>query len=115
MGLSAKMAEVIGLSNTKILLPQKGHLRKLTTYVPESAAEETRQALFAAGAGHIGDYSSCSFNMTGEGTYLGGENTQPLIGDSGKLEKVSEHFVSVIFEKHLESNILKKSVFKPSV
>ena len=89
------------------MLPQKGHLKKLTTYVPESATEEIREALFAAGAGHIGDYSHCSFNMNGEGTYLGSEDSNPLIGDRGKLEKVNEHFLSVIFEKHLESKVLK--------
>jgi len=107
MGVSAKMAEVIGLQNTRILLPQKGHLKKLTTYVPESAAEGIRQALFDCGAGNIGHYSHCSFNMKGEGTYLGNENANPLIGTKGKLERVGEIFISVIFEKHCEAKILK--------
>ena len=106
-GVSAKMAEVIGLSNTKVLLPQSGHLKKLTTYVPENSAYEIRDALFKVGAGHIGDYSHCSFNMTGEGTYLGGESTSPSIGSPGNLEKVKETFVSVIFEQHLQPKILE--------
>ncbi|MGI9531700.1 Nif3-like dinuclear metal center hexameric protein [Lutimonas sp.] len=106
-GVSAKMAEVIGLQNCKVLLPQKGHLKKLTTYVPESEADAVRKALFEAGAGHIGDYSNCSFNMTGEGTYLGNENTKPSVGKPGSFEKVNETFITVIFEAHLQSKILK--------
>jgi len=105
-GVSAKMAEMLDLENTKVLMPQKGHLRKLTTYVPENAADEIREALFQAGAGHIGNYSHCSFNLQGKGTYLGNEHSDPSIGDKGKLETVGENFISVIFEKHLESKIL---------
>ena len=106
-GVSAKMAEMLELENTKVLMPQKGHLRKLTTYVPENAAKEIREALFQAGAGHIGNYSHCSFNLQGEGTYLGNEDADPLIGNKGKLETVNENFISVIFEKHQESKILQ--------
>ena len=105
-GVSAKMAEMLDLENTQVLMPQKGHLRKLTTYVPESSANEIREALFKAGAGHIGNYSHCSFNLQGEGTYLGNEQSSPSNGDKGKLETVGENFISVIFEKHLESQIL---------
>ena len=106
-GVSAKMAEVIGLQHTSILIPQNGHLKKLTTYVPENAATEIRDALFQAGAGHIGDYSHCSFNISGEGTYVGGENTKPSVGKPGNLEKVQETFISVIFETHVQSKVLK--------
>lgn len=106
-GVSAKMAEVLGLVNNKILMPQRGHLKKLTTYAPESAADEIRESLFHAGAGHIGNYSHCSFNMTGEGTYLGNEEADPVIGKKGLLERVGEIFISVIFEKHNESKIMK--------
>lgn len=112
LGVSAKMAEVIGLQNTRILLPQKGHLKKLTTYVPESAADEIRQALFDCGAGNIGHYSHCSFNTKGEGTYLGNELSNPLIGTKGKLERVDEMLISVIFEKHCEAKILKTLIEK---
>ena len=106
-GVSAKMAEMLDLENTQVLLPQKGHLRKLTTYVPENSVDEIREALFQAGAGHIGNYSHCSFNLRGEGTYLGNEHSDPTVGEKGKLETVGEHFISVIFERHLEPNILK--------
>jgi len=106
-GVSAKMAEMLDLENTQVLMPQKGHLRKLTTYAPENSAKEIREALFKAGAGHIGNYSHCSFNLQGEGTYLGNEHSDPSAGEKGKLETVGENFISVIFEKHFESKILK--------
>jgi len=106
-GVSAKMSEILNLKNTKVLIPQKGHLRKLTTYVPENSANEIREALFRAGAGHIGNYSHCSFNLKGEGTYMGNEHSDPTLGDKEKLETVGENFISVIFEKHLESKILQ--------
>ena len=106
-GVSAKMAEMLNLENTQILLPQKGHLRKLTTYVPENSVTKIREALFDVGAGHIGNYSHCSFNLRGEGTYLGNEQSDPSIGEKGNLETVGENFISVIFERHLEPKILK--------
>ncbi|MCF6297956.1 MAG: Nif3-like dinuclear metal center hexameric protein [Flavobacteriaceae bacterium] len=110
-GVSAKMCEIIGLTNTKILLPQSRNIKKLTTYVPHKNAENLRNSLFTAGAGNIGNYNHCSFNIEGTGTYQGNENSNPLIGKKEKLHKEPETFISVIFERHLESQILK-SLFK---
>ncbi len=110
-GVSAKMCEVIGLNNSRILIPQKGNIKKLTTYVPHTNAEKLRHALFEAGAGNIGNYKNCSFNMEGVGTYLGNENSNPILGEKGILHREPESFISVIFEKHLESKILQ-TLFK---
>ena len=109
-GVSAKMADVLQLKNKKILLPKKGFLRKLTTYVPENAADEVRDALFKSGAGHIGNYSHCSFNMIGSGTYKGNQNTNPSIGEKETMESVSEKFISVIYEKHKEQTIIQSLI-----
>jgi len=109
-GVSAKMAEVLGLTNTRILLPKSGMIKKLTTYVPNNDAEKVRNALHSAGAGDIGNYSDCSFNMQGQGTYRGNENSNPTIGQKGKLHTENETFISVIFEKHLENKILQSLV-----
>ncbi len=106
-GVSAKMCELIGLRNTKVLLPKKGLIKKLTTYVPNKNADDLRQSLFAAGAGNIGNYENCSFNTEGKGTYRGNEKSNPLIGEKGKTHTEAETLISVIFEKHLEKNILK--------
>ena len=105
-GVSAKMAEVLGLTNTTILLPKSGLIKKLTTYAPKKDAEKVRTALHDAGAGNIGNYSDCSFNAQGQGTYRGNENSNPSIGKKGELHTENETFISVLFEKHLESNIL---------
>ncbi len=105
-GVSAKMAEVLGLVNTKVLIPKQGFIKKLTTYVPEKDAEKVRTALFNVGAGAIGNYNDCSFNMDGIGTYKGNENSNPVLGKKGKLHKENETFISVIFESHLEKKLL---------
>ena len=106
-GVSAKMAEVLGLINTKILLPKSGLIKKLTTYVPIHEADNVRKALHKAGAGDIGNYGDCSFNVEGQGTYRGKENSNPTIGKKGTIHTENETFISVIFEKHLQSKILK--------
>jgi len=110
-GVSAKMAEVLGLANTRVLLPKQGFIKKLTTYVPKKDAENVRMALFNAGAGAIGNYNNCSFNMDGVGTYKGNENSNPTIGKKGKLHTENETFISVVFETHLEKKLLN-TLFK---
>ena len=105
-GVNAKICEVLGLHNKKILIPQKGTIKKLTTYAPIQNAEKVRAALFNAGAGNIGNYDQCSFNANGFGTYCGNENSNPTIGEKGELHTENETFISVIFEKHREQNIL---------
>ncbi len=110
-GVSAKMCDVIGLKNTQVLMPQKGNIKKLTTYVPVKDADELRDSPFIAGAGNIGNYENCSFNMEGKGTYKGNEDSNPTIGEKGNLHIEKETFISVIFEKHLEGKIVK-ALFK---
>jgi dinuclear metal center YbgI/SA1388 family protein len=63
---------------------------KLVTFVPAEHVEAVSRALFAAGAGRIGDYTSCSFRTTGTGTFFGGEGTHPVVGEAGRLEQVPE-------------------------
>ncbi|MDY7393702.1 Nif3-like dinuclear metal center hexameric protein [Aureibaculum sp. 2210JD6-5] len=105
-GVSAMMAQKLNLSNTKILLPKSGFIKKLTTYVPDTAADRVRRALFEAGAGAIGNYENCSYNIRGLGTYKGNEESNPAIGKKGVLQQEKETFISVIFEKHLENKVL---------
>jgi dinuclear metal center YbgI/SA1388 family protein len=63
---------------------------KLVTFVPEEDVEAVSRALFAAGAGKIGKYTSCSFRAPGTGTFFGEEGTRPAVGESGRLEKAPE-------------------------
>jgi len=105
-GVSAKISEVLGLKNNKILLPKKGILKKLTTFVPIENAEKLRNALFNAGAGNIGNYDRCSFNIDGEGTYRGNQNSNPTIGEKGENHTENETQISVIYESRNEATIL---------
>ncbi|AUC85155.1 Nif3-like dinuclear metal center hexameric protein [Polaribacter sp. ALD11] len=106
-GVSAKMCEVLGLMNLQILIPKKGIIKKLTTFVPTQDAAELRSALFTAGAGNIGNYDNCSFNVIGEGTFRGNEYSNPVIGEKGKVHTEKETRISVVFESKNEASILK--------
>jgi hypothetical protein len=63
---------------------------KLVVFVPEEALDVVRDAVFAAGAGRIGDYERCSWYAEGTGTFFGGEGTTPAIGEAGREERVPE-------------------------
>ena len=106
-GVNKIFCDVLGLSNTKILIPKEGFIKKLVTYTTQGNHETLRQALFAAGAGSIGNYSNCSFNSNGTGTYQGNEDSNPQVGNRGEFTQTEEVKIEVTFEKHLESNILK--------
>ena len=106
-GVNAKIAEKLGLTNLKILSPKKQLLKKLVTYVPATYLEKVRESLFEAGAGNIGNYDNCSFNISGTGTFRGNENSNPFIGEKGKISFENETRVEVIFEAINESRILK--------
>jgi hypothetical protein len=69
---------------------------KLVFFVPREALETTREAVFAAGAGRIGDYERCSWYTAGTGTFLAGEGTDPSIGRIGREERVSELRVETV-------------------
>ena len=105
-GVNDIICDTLGLINKKILIPQKGTIKKLTTYVPDNATENLRKALFSAGAGNIGNYENCSFNLEGKGTYKGNDHSNPTIGKKGELHTESETMVSVTFNKHIESKLL---------
>ena len=110
-GVSAKMCEVLGLENTQVLIPKKGVIKKLTTYVPFAEANNLRAKLFEAGAGKIGNYSNCSFTSEGKGSYQGNENSNPTVGKKGELLFEEESCISVTFESYLESKLLN-TLFK---
>jgi hypothetical protein len=69
---------------------------KLVWFVPEEALEATREAVFRAGAGRIGDYERCSWYTRGTGTFLPGEGTDPTIGEVGREEQVAELRVETV-------------------
>ena len=71
-------------------------LFKLVYFVPEEARDATREAIFAAGGGRIGDYERCSWYTRGTGTFLAGEGADPAVGEVGEEEHVPEYRVEVV-------------------
>jgi len=71
---------------------------KLCYFVPESHLEATKNALFVAGAGRIGDYDCCAWQCRGQGQFRPLDGSQPFLGQSGELEKVDEYRVELVSE-----------------
>lgn len=97
-GTNDVLCDVMGVSQRSPLklAETKASQYKLVTFVPEQALEAVSRALFDAGAGRIGQYSSCSFRSPGTGTFFGEEGTNPAVGQSGKLETAQEVRVETV-------------------
>ncbi|MBN8695577.1 MAG: Nif3-like dinuclear metal center hexameric protein [Bacteroidetes bacterium] len=106
-GVNAKISEKLGLSNCRILSPIKNNLKKLITFCPSDKAADVRLALFEAGAGNIGNYSECSFNSDGIGTFKAGNDTNPYVGEQGVQHQEKETKIEVIYPAFLEGRLLK--------
>jgi dinuclear metal center YbgI/SA1388 family protein len=105
-GVSFKMAEKLGLKNVRILTEMGDKLVKLVTFVPTEQAASVRDALFRAGAGHIGDYDRCSYNTTGYGTFRAGEGCNPFCGTHGEDHQEEEVRIESIFPVHLQGKVV---------
>jgi dinuclear metal center YbgI/SA1388 family protein len=105
-GVNAEICSRLGLINTKILDPRKGQIKKLVTYCPIPDADKVRDSLFAAGAGHIGNYDECSFNLVGEGTFRPMIGADPKVGQIGNRHSGNEIRIETIFPQYLEKQVL---------
>ena len=81
--------------------------RKLVVFVPEEALDAVRDAVFAAGAGRIGDYERCSWYAQGTGTFLGGDATEPAIGEKGREERVPELRLETVFPEERQTEVVE--------
>ncbi len=106
-GVNFRIADKIGLKNVRILLPKEDSLLKQSVYVPLSHADAVRKALFEAGCGSIGNYSSCSYNVQGYGTFKAGEGCSPFCGEVGELHKEEEVRIDTIMPSYLKSKVVK--------
>ncbi len=106
-GVNHRLCSKLGLKNLKILQPVRGILKKLVTFCPADHAGKVREAMFAAGAGHIGDYDCCSFNLEGKGSFRAGEGTNPFAGTIQKLHYEQEERIETIFPVHLEDLLVE--------
>ena len=106
-GVNSKICEKISLTKTRILSPVKEMLLKLVTFVPVNHLDKVREAVFEAGAGHIGNYDKCSYNLEGSGTFRGGEDTKPFVGSKGEFHEEKEIRFETILPKHLKNKVVK--------
>jgi dinuclear metal center YbgI/SA1388 family protein len=107
-GVSDALAESLGLTVDGVLEPAGfgAALDKWVIFVPAENAEVLREALFAAGAGRIGDYSNCSWSVTGTGQFLPGAGASPAIGTVGAVQRVQEDRLEVIAPASLRARVL---------
>lgn len=107
LGVNGMIAKKLGLKNITILQPKNKMLRKLITFAPDDKAEQVRNAVFAAGAGHIGKYSECSFSSDGTGTFKAGEDADPYVGEIGERHHEKETRVEIVYPFYLENQVVK--------
>jgi dinuclear metal center YbgI/SA1388 family protein len=109
-GVSGKMADKLGLVNQLVLEPKSNGLLKLVVFVPETHAETVRQAIFEAGGGDIGNYSHCSFNTQGQGTFKGNDSTNPYVGQKNKLHVENEVKIETVLPAIYKSKVVSAMV-----
>jgi len=105
-GVSYRMAAKIGLSDLQVLSPQEAGLQKLVTYIPATHFEQVRQAIFEAGAGHIGNYDSCGFSVEGKGTFRALDGARPFTGQHGTLHTETELRFETVFPSRFNRQIV---------
>lgn len=105
-GVNAGICNHLGLKNLKILQPKKNNLKQLSVYVPKDYSENVKEALFSAGAGNIGFYDECSFEIEGKGTFRPIEGSNPFSGQKNIRENADEEMISVIFESFKQNQIV---------
>lgn len=106
-GVNGKMASKLGLERVEILDPKPSQLKKLVVFAPPGDAEKVREAIFSAGAGHIGNYSECSFTSAGTSSFKPEPGANPTEGEIGKRFSDEEFKLEFIFPPHREKAIIK--------
>lgn len=104
-GIADVIAELLGVEAAAPLAPAAAGVLKLIGFVPADDADLVRKALFAAGAGVIGDYEHCSWSIGGQGTFFGREGTSPAAGVAGRDETVDELRLEVVFPRRLRRRV----------
>ena len=110
-GLNDYFMEVMGFEDSKILdVTNTETLYKIVVYVPKTHEDKVREALGKSGAGHIGNYSDCTFNTDGKGTFRPLEGTNPFIGEFDKLEVVDEVKIETIVPQRILGGVISAMI-----
>jgi len=108
-GTSDALADIVELKEGKPIRPiSRSGQSKLVVFVPEEQVDRVASAMFAAGAGVIGEYSCCSFRTSGKGTFLGSEKTRPAVGQAGKFESVAEIRLEVLIDDGKLAEVVRR-------
>lgn len=105
-GVNKELANRIGLEVTKLLSPKSNLMKKLVFFCPTKAVTQVRHAIFEAGAGQIGEYDCCAFQLEGEGSFRAGEKSNPHVGEKGKVHFEKEMRIETVVPNHLEHKVL---------
>src|SRR5258707_3825455 len=109
-GVNGRIATKLGIQGGSHLVPKEGTLQKLFCFVPMDHLDAVRAAVFAAGAGHIGNYSECSYSAEGTGSFTGGEGTNPFVGEPGLRHYEREGRLEVIVPTHLTREVVRAMI-----
>lgn len=107
-GVNKVICDKLGLKHRSMLMLQASTIKKLTTYVPKNNADHLREELFKIGAGNIGNYSNCSFNLEGKGSFKGNEASNPVVGKKGQTHFEKEVQINITYAKHLQNKVLSQ-------
>jgi dinuclear metal center YbgI/SA1388 family protein len=105
-GVSGVISDKLGLTNRRILSVSPGTLKKLFTFVPHDHLEVVRNAIFAAGAGKIGNYSECSYSVGGQGTFKAETGADPFVGKVGTRHEEAEYKIEMVFPSYLQQSVI---------
>lgn len=106
-GVNQKLSSLIGLNQLQILLPKEQTLRKLVTFIPDKHLNEVKDAIFAAGAGHIGNYSECGYESKGEGSFKASGMANPFVGEKNIRHTEPETRFETIFPEWLQDKVIQ--------
>lgn len=105
-GVNKKIADKLDLKNVSILAPKSGTLSKVTVFVPVADKQHVLDAMYKAGAGNVGNYDHCSFQLEGTGTFRGNEQSNPTVGRQGQDEEIDETRIEVLVSNHQLASVL---------
>lgn len=106
-GVSYKMAEKLGLKNVEVLAEQQEALCKVVVFVPQAHGASVANAMCDAGAGRLGNYDHCSYQLDGVGHYRALDGAQPAMGKVGELHTEPETRIEVLVNKALCGRVVE--------
>lgn len=105
-GLNYALADMLGIGAPKVIAPGAAKLSKIITFCPAGAVEGVRNAMSEAGAGNIGNYDQCSFQVYGEGTFRAKEGANPYVGTIAELHKEPEYRLEMVVPAYFRDAVV---------